>query len=188
MNRLSERLAAGLRGARAVARLAVAVLLTAALAGCGHKTLPANQLAAGDQSQVTHGQEIHVTGEVQFLEPKRIQEGIGLRSVANGNHLAIYLRNARETEVVIRPTDFGVILDGKLHRVERGKADMHQFPPVRLVPGATAMGLIGFPGLGDLAGSRLVLNNPEIGKPFFVKVEGGQRPGGTTGSPASRNQ
>lgn len=186
MNRLLQPFVRNARGGRAVVRLTVAVLMAAALTACGHKDMR-SQLAADNQSQLTHGQEIQVKGEMQFLEPKTVHEGIGLRSVANGNHLAIYLLNVGKTEVVIRPTDFAVIVDGKLHRVQRGQADMHLFPPVRLEPGATAMGMIGFPGLGDLAGSRLVFNNPQVGKPFFVAIEGGQKAGGISGSATPRN-
>ncbi len=111
-------------------------------------------------------------GTVELSPPEEFQEGVGLRAQADGNSITISILNERPDPLLVHPRDFGVIVDGTLHRVEMGKTDVHLFPPKRLAPHTLSGGIIRFPGLGDLSGQRLVFNNPEVGKPFFVEIQG----------------
>jgi len=162
----------------------ISALLSASVAlltltGCGTKELQTDKAATPDpQSRVGPGDTIEVKGTVDFIEPTEFHEGVGIKAIAQGNSVSIYIRNARETDFLLSPTDFAVIVDRQQHRVESGRTDFRRFPyPFRMPPEAVTAGVITFPRLGDLAGARLVFNNPEIGKPFFVPIEGAETKG-----------
>lgn len=147
-----------------------------AAAGCGSKETT-DELAPDPDSRISPGGDpIKVQGLVEWVEPTEVQEWIGLRAIAKGDVVAVYIRNGGQSDFLLSPTDFGVIAGGKLHRVQLGKGGFREnrFPsPFRMQPGTTTAGMLVFPEAGDLTGGRLVFNNPEIGKPFYVPIEMG---------------
>jgi hypothetical protein len=161
----------GLARGTAIAFLSVAFFL----AGCGSKQdLELAGAAPDPKSQVAPNERVRVEGMMEYAQPTAYVDGVGLRGVAQGSTVAISLHNRREEAFLVEPSDFGVIVDGSLRRVdEPGAADLSLFPNrIELEPGASAMGVIRFPGIEDLAGQRLVFNNPRIGVRFFVRIEG----------------
>lgn len=150
----------------------LAIVAVVGLTGCSaasRDTAPATTEVSG--GVLAPGDTVRGETELQIEEPSEFVNGIGLLARARKNTLYLTIRNERPEALLVHPKNFGVIADGRLHKVEAGKVDIHNFQPIRLMTGMTCVRIVRFAELGDLVGQRLVYNNPAIGQPFYVDIK-----------------
>ena len=148
-----------------------ALLCAAILAGACARGQPnfdaLNFASPAPQSVDRIGEVPFPTGEADASA--RSQIDVFLTAIAEDDHVRIQIRNRTSSPLLIGPGNFGLIPSGS-DEVIRINKRLYDFPPSRLEPGGSTVGLLQFPGVEELRGSRLVFYHPEC-RPAFALIQ-----------------
>jgi hypothetical protein len=152
-----------------------AVILSTALHGCAKKPnlleaegeVQPKDIALQVRSDVPQGIVATAT------EPTSYDQGVGIHARGSGQTLLISLRNKTGRTIQVIPLDFAVIAGPEradLIRISPAEAAI-LMPDSELRDGELMLLQIRINRPVDLAGKRLVYNNPRDGVTFFVPIE-----------------
>lgn len=119
---------------------------------------------------------VTVNDDRDFTEPRVYdRSNLGIHALGNGRFLVLSARNKSDLEMRIQPRNLALIVgpDPKkdLIQITPLSADLKKVPPLILNPGERGVMRIPMREIGDLRGTRLVYNNPELNILFFVQVD-----------------
>ena len=94
-------------------------------------------------------------------EIERYQPDIRMGALWAGDHVTATILNRAGKSVEVGPRNFAII-KGRTLRPATSAGNRAEFPVSVLPPGAAASGRFFFPAFGDLTGSYLVFNHPDV--------------------------
>jgi hypothetical protein len=149
-----------------------ACLMTAC--GGSKSTSGSTLSSAVSSSDLATDEKLGVSGVVaQFTEPSYFEQGVGIHATGQGSSLVVSLRNKTGKTIQFIPRDFAVITSAKredLIILTPSEAQIYT-ADVEIPDGESAFMRADLRRAVDVAGKRLVYNNPRDGIRFFVEIE-----------------